>query len=308
MGVVEVIPGVSGGTIALIVGIYEKLLDTIKAFDLDLLNHLLRLDFKYVKRKIDLSFIVSLLLGMASGLIFGVFAITYFLERYPVIIWGFFFGLILASVIYIGAQVTKWSAGPVTGLIVGTVLTYFITIFQPVGGSESLLFVMFSGMIAISALMLPGISGSFVLVLLGMYGYIITQLKNVLTTFETSSIIVVACFALGCIAGMALFSRSVSYAFNNYRNLTLATMCGIMLGSVNKIWPWRNPEKWITDEGQILLDGDFNSSEHEGKLKLLTEINVLPGNYYADPMVMLTIIVAVAGFGIVLFFDRYSRK
>ena len=304
----EVIPGVSGGTIAFITGIYEKLLDVIKSFDYDLVKHLLKFDFKYIREKVDLVFLLSLLSGMATGLILGVFAITYLLEKYPVLIWGFFFGLILASVIYIGKQVTKWNAKPIIGLIFGTLLAYLITIGQPAGGSESLLFVIFSGILAISALMLPGISGSFILVLLGMYSYIIPQLKNLLTTFEIQSLIVISCFALGCFLGLILFSRSLSYAFNNYRNITLATMCGIMLGSVNKIWPWRNPHKWLTEDGDIIHLGDSILNEYEGKLKILSETNVLPPNYHSDPLTLATIIVGLLGFGIVIYFDRFSAK
>ncbi len=308
MGVAEVIPGVSGGTIAFITGIYEKLLDVIKSFDLDLLKHLVKFDFKYIRDRVDLVFIFSLFTGMAAGLVVGVFAITYLLEEYPVIIWGFFFGLILASVIYIGRQVTQWTVRPIIGLVLGTVLAYLITVGQPAGGSESLFFVIFSGILAISALMLPGISGSFILVLLGMYGYIILQLKIVLTTFETQAIIVILCFALGCLLGLILFSRSLSYAFNNYRNITLATMCGIMLGSVNKIWPWRNPQKWLTEEGDVVYFDDSILKGYEGELKLLTETNVLPQNYKGDPFTIATIVIGLIGFGIVIYFDRISAK
>lgn len=307
MGVVEVIPGVSGGTIALIVGIYEKLLNTIKAFDAELLKHIFKLDFKYVRTRLDIGFLVSLLVGMFSGLVFGVFVITYLLEKYPVLIWGFFFGLVLASVVYIGGQVSKWNLSSILGLVAGAVLAYMITIFQPAGGSESLWFVAFSGMLAISALMLPGISGSFVLVLLGMYGYIIAQVKNLLTVFTIDALLVVLCFAVGCILGMVLFSRSVSYAFNNYRNITLATMCGIMLGSVNKIWPWRNPQKWITEEGDFVTAEHFDAAMFEGKLKIVAETNVFPHQYNSDPMTLWTIGIGLVGFGIVIFFDRYSK-
>jgi len=175
MGVAEVIPGVSGGTIAFITGIYEKLLNTIKAFGPGLISDFKLDGVKGVWSAINGNFLVMLLGGMALGVIVGVFAISYLLEVYPPIVWAFFFGLIIASAIYIARQITNWRIGEFLLLVIGAAIAYTITIVTPANGSESLPFVFICGAIAISALILPGISGSFILLLMGMYTYIVTD-------------------------------------------------------------------------------------------------------------------------------------
>ena len=240
MGIAEVIPGVSGGTIAFITGIYEQLLASIKAFGPSLITDFRKGGFTQVWKSVDGNFLAVLLLGMVSGLIVGVFGVTHLLENYPEFLWAFFFGLIISSAIYIGRQVDQWGLTEIVSIAIGTAAAYYITVASPAQGNEALWFVFLCGAIAISALILPGISGSFMLLLMGMYAYIVPTVKEALSTFELESLTIVFVFGLGCLTGLMTFSRILSWTFKNYRKPTLALLTGFMLGSLNKLWPWRN--------------------------------------------------------------------
>ena len=207
MGMAEVIPGVSGGTIAFITGIYEQLLNSIKSFGPSLLGVWKEKGIKGVWEAINGNFLLTLLVGMAFGIVVGVFLISYLLDTYPPVVWAFFFGLIIASAIYVGRQIEQWKLAEILLLILGTSVAYFITVISPSSGSESLLFVFISGAIAISALILPGISGSFILLLMGMYSFIISEtLKPALKTLAPDKSLIMAVFALGCLAGLMTVS------------------------------------------------------------------------------------------------------
>ena len=223
MGIAEVIPGVSGGTIAFITGIYETLINTIKAFSPALLGTFKQDGIKGVWSAVNGNFLVSLMVGMAFGIVVGVFGVTHLLDNYPQHLWGFFFGLIIASAIYIGRQVPKWGIQEIVGLIAGIAVAYYVTIASPAEGNDSLWYVFLSGTIAISALILPGISGSFILLLMGMYTVVLPEVKNVLKTFETDSLILVGVFAMGCLLGITTISRVLSWMFKNYNSCLLYT-------------------------------------------------------------------------------------
>ncbi len=306
MGTAEVIPGVSGGTIAFITGIYEKLLNTIKAFGPGLLPVFKASGVKGVWSEINGPFLLRLLGGMVLGVVFGVFAISYLLENYPPAVWAFFFGLIIASAIYIGRQITRWGPGEIALMILGAIVAFGITTIAPAEGSESLIFVFFSGAIAISALILPGISGSFILLIMGMYSYIITEtLKPALSTLALDKLLIMVVFALGCLTGLMTVSRLLSWTFKFYRNLTLATLTGFMLGSLNKIWPWRNPVEWLRDSsGAIILKDDGVTPK-----KILMEENVWPANYQGDDTLILAVVVLmIVGFLSVFLLEKMGSK
>lgn len=305
MGIAEVIPGVSGGTIAFITGIYEELLLSIKAIDVEFFKLFFTGKWKSCFDKLNGSFLFFLILGMLGGVLVGIFFITFLLEEYPEILWGFFFGLIAASVIYIGRQVEQFSGFNILLFIVAAIVTYGITTITPASGSESLFIVFLSGMIAICALILPGISGSFILLLLGMYSVVIPNLKELLSNPNMASLSIVVVFALGCLVGITSFSRVLTYSFKNYRDQTFALMTGIMLGSLNKIWPWRNPLTVMKkDTGNVIDVSSFDSMIQMPKelYKILKEENVLPYNYTSEPFTLLTICAVVLGFLFVMSF------
>lgn len=294
MGIAEVIPGVSGGTIAFITGIYEKLLNTIKAFHPSLLGTFKEKGIGGVWSEINGTFLVTLLVGMATGVIVGVFGVSHLLETYPEMLWAFFFGLIISSAIFIGKQVDNWGITQIVALIIGTAVAYYITVASPAQGNEALWFVFLSGVIAISALILPGISGSFILLLMGMYSFVIPTVKTALKTFDPESLMIVGTFAVGCLVGLMTFSRVLSWTFKNYKNPTLALLTGFMLGSLNKLWPWRN-----------VISTRINS---KGKEVPFIEQSVLPSNYDSEPFLVAVIICMILGFLSVFIIEKLGAK
>ncbi|MEL6635797.1 MAG: DUF368 domain-containing protein [Bacteroidota bacterium] len=294
MGIAEVIPGVSGGTIAFITGIYEKLLNTIQAFNFSLIGTLRREGWRALWRQINGSFLVSLVLGMALGIVVGVFGVTHLLENYPQLLWAFFFGLILSSAIYIGRQVPRWGPAELLAIALGAGLAFYITVASPAQGNEALWFVFLSGMIAISALLLPGISGSFILLLMGMYTYILPTVREALETFEPRSLIVLAVFGTGCLVGLVSFARLLSWTFKYYRTPTLALLTGFMLGSLNKIWPWRNVISYRTNSKGLEVP--------------FLEETVLPAAYEGEPMVWGVLLLMLVGFTSVFILERIGSS
>ena len=294
MGIAEVIPGVSGGTIAFITGIYEELLQSIKSVDHRLVGEFRRGGVRAVWSAMNGDFLLALLVGMGAGLVAGIFGVTYVLKNYPPLIWAFFFGLIIASSIYIFRQIERWRWQEVVAILLGTAVAYYVTIAHPGQGSEAWWFIFLSGVLAISALILPGISGSFILLLLGMYTVIIPTVKHALETLDSHSLLVILVFGLGCLTGLAAFARLLSWTFKNFRSLTLATLTGFMLGSLNKLWPWRNVLEWRENT--------------RGELVPLVEANVLPGAYEGEPLLTGTLLCFLLGFGLVFFIEWMGKR
>jgi putative membrane protein len=305
MGVAEVIPGVSGGTIAFVTGIYERLLDAVKAFGPGLIGVHRREGLGGVWRAMDGGFLSLLLAGMAMGILIGVFGVSWLLEHYPPLIWAFFFGLILASILFMGRRIGPWRRGEIGLFILGAILAYAITTLTPASGKEALWFVFLCGAIAISALMLPGISGSFMLLVLGMYQFIVQDtLKGLLVDFSLDKLLILTVFALGCLTGMMTMSRLLSWTFKRYRSLTLAILTGFLVGSLNKVYPWRNAEDWLRDSaGQVVMTADGLTPE-----KILSEVNVLPSGYEGDPLVLGALLTCTLGFLVVFVFDRFGPR
>ncbi len=303
MGMAEVVPGVSGGTIAFITGIYERLLNVIKAIGPDAINALRKDGIKGLWQAMDGTFLASLLGGMVVGIGIGVFLITHLLEVYPLQVWSFFFGLILVSAWFVGKQISSWNGQIIFIATLGAAIAYYITVAVPGSENPALWFVFLCGMIAVSALMLPGISGSFILLLMGMYTYIIPTVKEALKTFELDKLIILVVFGGGMLVGMVAFSRILSWTFKNYRDYTLAALTGFLIGSLNKIWPWQ----------EVLTTAD----KGEGELVVVYSKSVLPGTfselsdnflYGNDPHLIGCIAMMIAGFALVFFMERFSPK
>jgi len=295
MGMAEVVPGVSGGTIAFITGIYETLIHTIKiVLSPEPWRKLLSEGLMPAWKTANGGFLLSLLLGMGLGIGLGVFGISYLLEHFPPIVWAFFFGLIIASAIYISRQVSGWNARAAAALLFGILVSYFITQASPAQGPESWWFVFLSGAVAISALILPGISGSFILLLLGMYTLVIGTVKAVLETFAFDQLLLLAVFALGCLFGLATFSRVLSWLFAHYKAVTLAGLTGFMIGSLPKIWPWRN-----------VVQYRINS---KGEQVPFLEDNVWPVDYAGEPYLIWAWVAGLAGFALVFGLEALDRQ
>ena len=217
MGIAEVIPGVSGGTIAFITGIYEQFIGALKSIDFSLFGILKNEGIGAAWKKIDGNFLATLGLGMMTSILLLVNIVTYLIEFYPLLLWSFFFGLILASAIYVGRQIPDWNATNIVMLIVGAIVAYYVTVAAPANGNDGLIFIFLSGMIAISAMLLPGLSGSFLLLLLGMYSIVWGGLKDL-------NLPIIAAFGSGCVVGILSFSKALSWAFTNHRSLTLSLL------------------------------------------------------------------------------------
>ncbi|MGB0882435.1 MAG: DUF368 domain-containing protein [Vicingaceae bacterium] len=287
MGAADVVPGVSGGTIAFITGIYEELLNTINSVNLDALKKLKTEGLKGFWQHINGNFIVALFLGIGISVASLAKLITYLMANQAVLLWAFFFGLIVASVYLVGKKVAKWDISKIIGLLIGTAVAFYITLLPPIENPDALWYVFVSGAIAICAMILPGISGSFILLLLGSYQLILSSIKDLKLT-------IIAIFGAGCIVGLLSFSKLLSWMFKKYHDLTIAILTGFLVGSLNKIWPWK-----------FTISNRTNS---HGEVVPFIQENVLPANFNGDPQIVLAIILALAGLGLILILEKFSTK
>jgi putative membrane protein len=286
MGAADVVPGVSGGTIAFISGIYEELLGSISNVKIGLFKTLKQDGFKAAWTQLNGNFLASLFIGIFISIISLAKAIKYLLENEPVLLWSFFFGLVLASIIYIAKQITKWNVISFIVLILGAFLAYYITTLNPlVSENSSPLFIFIAGAIAICAMILPGISGSFILVLLGAY-------KPVLNALNNKDIKTILVFMAGAVVGLLTFSRVLKWLFKHYKNLTLAALTGFIIGSLNKIWPWKETLTWRTNSHGVEVP--FNQQ------------SVTPFSFDGDAQLILAIVLAVIGFALILGMERLA--
>ena len=286
MGASDVVPGVSGGTIAFITGIYEELIHSIKSINLDALSSILKFRFKEFWLKINGNF----LLAVFTGVLISVFTLAnileYLLNNHPVYIWSFFFGLVIASAIMILKDIKQWNPVIVISLISGIVIAYLITTISPAESNKAIWFVFLSGSIAICAMILPGISGSFILVLLGMYQYILGAVSDL-------KLSVIGIFAAGAVIGLIAFSNLLSWLLKKYRYPAIALLAGFMGGSLNKIWPWKLTIETFTDR--------------HGDVRPLVQKNILP-EISLESDFLPALGIAFAGFIIIILISRLSNK
>ena len=232
MGIADAMPGISGGTIALLLGIYEELIESISELKISLFSKLINKDFNSFWEKLNGNFLLVLVSGIGISLISFVKISASFLESFPLFIWSFFLGLIFATVNVIYKLINQWSSLNFFFLIISITFSYFLSSFSVYETDEiSLLYILFSGVIASSAMILPGISGSLILVILGVYAYLIKSLDNL-------EMIVIFTFISGALIGLLGFSRILKYLFNKHRDTTYTIMLGLVIGSIEKVWPW----------------------------------------------------------------------
>jgi putative membrane protein len=288
MGAADVVPGVSGGTIAFISGIYEELLGSISNVKISLFKTLKSDGLKAAWQQLNGNFLLALFIGIFISIISLAKAIKYLLENEPILLWSFFFGLVLASIIYIAKQVTKWNFISFFVLIIGAFLAYYITTLNPlVSESSSALYIFFAGAIAICAMILPGISGSFILVLLGAYKPVLDALND--RDFKT-----ILVFMAGAIIGLLSFSKVLKWLFANYKNYTLAALTGFIVGSLNKIWPWKETLTWRTNSHGIKVP--FNQQ------------SISPFSFDGDAQLTFAVILAIIGFLLILLMEKLAVK
>ncbi len=288
MGAADVVPGVSGGTIAFISGIYEELLGSISNVNTGLLKTLQKEGFKKAWEQLNGNFLLALFVGIAISLVSLSKVISWLLVHHPILLWSFFFGLVLASIIYIGKQVSKWTIVSIGLLVLGCVFAYWITTLTPmVSENSSPIFLFFAGVLAICAMILPGISGAFILVLLGAY-------KPILDAVNNRDLTKIMFVGVGAIVGLLTFSKILKYLFANYKNYTLAVLTGFIMGSLNKIWPWK----------EVLT---YRTNSH-GEQVPFNEQSILPSSFNGDPQIIQAIILALIGFGLILILEKIAVK
>ncbi len=286
MGAADVVPGVSGGTIAFISGIYEELISSINAIDLSLFKTLKKEGFKSFWNKINGNFLLALFIGIFISIFSLAKFLSWFLENQPILLWSFFFGLVLASVFFVGKEIKKWNFGTIAIFCIGAVLAYIITELPPNENVESLPYLFLSGALAVCAMILPGISGAFILVLLGSY-------KTILDAVHEKDIKIVVTVAIGAIFGLLSFARLLKWMFVHYKNLTLALLTGFILGSLNKIWPWK----------KVLETKTFGD-----KTIVTNEMNVWPGSFEGESQLALAIVLAVIGFSLIFILEKTASR
>ncbi|MBF0238974.1 MAG: DUF368 domain-containing protein [SAR324 cluster bacterium] len=287
MGTADIIPGVSGGTIAFITGIYHQLLQAIDSINLEVLKKLLKFEIKESLALIHFRFLIPLFVGILGAVISTARLMHYLLQYHPIPTWSLFFGLISASIFIVGREISEWNAPNIINIFLGTLAAYLIVGMIPVQTPETWWFLFLSGMIAICAMILPGISGSFILLILGKYEFVTSAVKNPLIP-ENLTIMVI--FAGGCVVGLLGFSRVLDYALKRYYTITMAVLTGFMIGAMRKVWPWKE-----VLETQII----------RGKEYVIREENVLPA---LDSQLMLAIGIMLTGLVLVLALERWSRQ
>ena len=289
MGAADVVPGVSGGTIAFISGIYEELIDTLNNINFSLLKHLKQEGIKSTWKKANGSFLIALLSGVFVSVISLAKGVEWLLEHQPILLWAFFFGLVLASIIYVGKQIktTPSDIKLFLAMTIGAVVAYLITTLNPAETSDTNLFLFFAGALAICAMILPGISGAFILVIIGAYSPVLEALNN--RDIKTIFII-----GAGAVIGLLSFSKLLKWLFEKYHRLTLAVITGFMIGSLNKIWPWKETLTFRTNSKGVQVP--------------LNEKSISPFNFDGDPQLLQAITLMVFGILIILILEKISTK
>jgi putative membrane protein len=292
MGAADIVPGVSGGTMAFITGIYDTLIDSIRAIDAAFVRMLVKMDIRGAWEHVNGGFLLALLLGIATSIFSLARLISWILAHYPVPLWAFFFGLILASALVLLRQVGRWNAGRVLSLLVGVGVALAIGLSPVVGFDGGMAGVFLAGFLAICAMILPGISGSFILVLLGMYGTVLAAVKSLDLFF-------LAVFAAGAAGGLLCFSRLLYWLLHRYHQGTMALLTGFLFGSLVVVWPWKRVLAWV--EGS------------SGQLKPAQQVPVTPAEFTVatgqDAWVGLCLAMMAVGFVAVWLINaRWGHK
>jgi putative membrane protein len=291
MGAANVIPGVSGGTIALITGIFERLINAIKSFDLQAANLLFKLEFSKFAQKVDLRFVLSLLLGIVLAILSLARLFDFLFIHYPVYIWAYFFGLVLASVYFVGKRITNWKTSVIISFLAGTGIAIAISLLHPTHENDSFLYLLLCGIVAIISMILPGLSGSFILILMGNYRLVVIDAIN---NFNLDVLLPVG---IGAVLGLIAFSHILSWLFKHFADQTLAILTGFILGSLSVLWPWQKAI-YLKENGDYIL-------KHGEKIVAYTE-KIMPANF--DTQVIFAFGYLILGIISIYLIERFANQ
>lgn len=285
MGIAEIVPGVSAGTIAFVSGIYEEFISSLNNINIRTVQVLRKDGFLSFWKALNGNFLATLFVGMLASILLFTKLVRWLLENEPLLVWSFFFGLVLASVLLVAKDIQKWNVTIIILLIGGAVIAYFLTTLPPSSNSGSLPFLFFAGALAVCAMILPGISGSYIMVLLGAY-------KTIIDALDEKDFKILLTVGLGIVFGILSFAKVLKWMFEHYKNITLAILTGFILGSLNKIWPWKK----ILETKVI------------GKKEILIEENISPFAFEGDSQLMYAVMAAIVGFSLIFILERTASK
>ncbi|MFL1896134.1 DUF368 domain-containing protein [Aquimarina sp. 2-A2] len=301
MGAADVVPGVSGGTIAFISGIYEELIGTISNLDYGFFKLWKQEGLSSSWKHYNLSFLTALFIGIAISILSLAKVIKWLMVHEPLFLWAFFFGLVLASIFYIGKQISRWQIVTIASLIVAAVGSYLITLAEPMASPDNNWYLLFCGFIAIIAMILPGVSGAFILLILGAYQTfidILNELRKGLTSLDGellwSAFSRLGIIAIGAIAGLKIFSKMLNWMFTHHKNITLAILTGFMIGSLNKLWPWKKVISWRQNS--------------EGLSVPLVEKSISPLQFNGEAHIVWVIGFMLIGFLLILGLEKVANN
>lgn len=286
MGAADVVPGVSGGTIAFITGIYEELINSIKEVDIEAIKLLFTGRWGSFWKKINGNFLLAVFGGIFISVLSLAKVLEYLLEHHAVLIWSFFFGLVLASSYVVSRKITQWGYPRILALLGGIAIAFYITSVTPTTTTDASWFVILSGGLASCAMILPGISGSFILLLLGKYSFALQAVNE-------RDLLDLLLLGAGAVAGLILFANLLSWLLKKYHDITIAVLVGFMIGSLNKIWPWKETLKTILVEGE---------------LKPLVEKNILPSAGNVGDHLWMALLMAAAGIALIFLIEVVLTK
>jgi len=291
MGAADAVPGVSGGTIAFISGIYEELISSISQVNFSLVKTLKENDIKSAWKQINGNFLIALMVGIIISFISFMRLAKYLLENHPILIWAFFFGLVIASILYVAKQIKQWNFLTILTALIAAFLAYYITTLPSLANNDNPFFLFIAAAIAICAMILPGISGAFILVLLGAYNTLSTAFHD----FDVKNILI---FVAGAVTGLLSFSKLLKWLFSNHKNTTLAVLTGFIIGSLNKIWPWKETLSTRIDSKGIEIP--------------VLQQSILPNKfttlYQLDAQVSTAVTLMVVGFFSIIILEKIGEK
>ncbi|WP_136480675.1 DUF368 domain-containing protein [Cognatitamlana onchidii] len=301
MGAADVIPGVSGGTIAFISGIYEELIQSIDNLSLEVFKIWKKTGFKAAWQSINGNFLLALFSGIAISILSLAKIIKWLLANEPILLWAFFFGLVLSSILFIAKQIKNWNVTTLIAIIITSVVSYLITLAEPFASPDSSIYLLFCGFTAIIAMILPGVSGAFILLILGAYQTAIETVNNLVegilkSNFELfkDAFINFLLLAIGAVVGLKVFSKILNWMFQHKKNITLAILTGFMIGSLNKIWPWKETLTW-------------RINSHNEKVPFLEE-SISPFAFQGHNQLLFALGLMILGFLTIFILERLGAK